>query len=170
MGELIINGGTVIIYPTKITGLLEAIIHCSHCGKKIEKETWTDSRQSPTYAMSPPEDCVRVIFGIHPEIYSSQTESVPAIFTPVYFCKECEEEYHIIASLLQIFLSFEPMIHPESNSQFDPERGCWITIWPLDQQSQPSWPIDYQVNLSTFREIAKKLMAISENPFCVFGR
>ncbi|EKE21617.1 MAG: hypothetical protein ACD_7C00167G0001 [uncultured bacterium] len=170
MSELIIKGGAVITYPTQITSILQAIIHCSHCGENITKELWVDSRQSPTYTMSSPEDYVRVIFGIHPEIYSSQTESVPAIFTPVYFCKECEEKHHIVASLLKIFLSFEPMIHPESNGQFDPNRGCRITVYPLDQQSQPTWPIDYQVNLSTFREIAKKLMAIPGNPFCVFRR
>lgn len=171
MDKLIINGGCVTTRKTEIIGVYRAIAYCACCNEKVAIDIWADLRLSPTCTMSPPEDYIRIIFGIHPEIYSAQNGPVPAVFTPVYFCKECEENNSIVASLLKMFLSFDPMIHPStSDSQFDPKRGCWITIWPLDKQSQPTWPIDYQVNLSTFREITKKLMNIPNNPFRVFRR
>lgn len=171
MENLIICGDKTETVKAAIDGLYHTTAHCSCCDRKIPMETWIKFDPNSVWVMSPPDNYVRVIFGIHPEIYSAQDESVPAVFTPTYFCKECEEKYHIVFSLLRIFLSFEPMIHPSaSDSPFDPQRGCWITIWPLDKQSQPTWPIDYQVNLSIFREITEKLMNISNNPFRVYKR
>ncbi|KKP81439.1 MAG: hypothetical protein UR82_C0062G0001, partial [Candidatus Moranbacteria bacterium GW2011_GWF1_35_5] len=104
MNKLIINGGSIIIHKTEINGVYTAIAHCSCCGKKVTTDIWADLRLSPTCTMSPPKDYVRIIFGVHPEIYSAQNGPVPAVFTPVYFCKECEEKYRIVFSLLMIFL------------------------------------------------------------------
>lgn len=171
MNNLIIGAYRINMYHIDRARYCLVLPECACCKKTIPEEHWIDSCSGQPQIMSSPDNYIRIIFGVHPEIYSSQDGPVPAIFTPVYFCKECEKDKGPYLALLKIFLSFEPMIHPSALvSQFDPQRGCWITIWPLDTQSQPTWPINYQVNLSTFREITEKMLNIPDNPFCVSRR
>src|SRR3989339_905884 len=102
MTELLINGGDIHKVPTTVRGMSTVMVFCSCCGRRVAEEMWVDSSQSPTCTMSLPVNYVRVLFGTDPRIFSSCAESVPAIFTPVYFCKECEDGYHIIYSLLKV--------------------------------------------------------------------
>lgn len=171
MEKFIIGGSRIDEEETGIRGVYRTMPHCSFCKKELKTELWIKPPRESLFVMESPGNYIRIIFGVHPEIYSSVRGPVPAVYTPVYFCEECERIKGPYISLLRIFLSFEPMIHPSvSDNQFDPQRGCWITIWPIDKQAKPTWPINYQVNISIFEEIAKKLMHLPENPYRVIER
>lgn len=167
--QLILHGGKILSDESDFPWMRHVTPHCSSCGKKVAEEIWVKDLRSPTSIMTPPDGYVRAIFGIHPDIYSAHTEPVPAIFTPVYFCKQCENDMRLVYSLVKTLATCDPPKHPsEWPSHFDPTRGCWITIWTLDTCARPRWPLDYQVNLKTFREIIEMLRGIPKNPFRIY--
>jgi hypothetical protein len=165
-GDLIIQGSKVKKVPTGTPGLYTIRATCSCCGARIKEEIWAQESRSSQWIMTSPKEYVRVILGVHPEVVSAQKGVVPAVYTLVYFCKACEEKFRIVYHLLLLLVknNLYPCKWP---CEFDPLLGCYITIWTLCTLSQPRWPLDYQMNLETMKDITEQLMKMSVNPFRV---
>jgi hypothetical protein len=139
---------------------------CRKCGRLCENEVWEETSSGQKLLYTEPKDYVRIIFGTHPKVLMPYV-SVPAIFTPIYFCKKCAEETEAESVLIKTILSCDPPSHwiYGHNSRFDAERGYFITAWILDRRKYNQWPFNGQFDRSTFEKIAEKLGSYPGNPF-----
>ena len=143
--------------------ILKTQCHCSACGAICAIEEWRGIE-----SLARPWQYTRIIFGTHEKIYSHEKLALP-IFAPVYFCRECSLSLDIISTLVSIIQSFNPPYHWifGDNTEFDPERGCWITIWPIVDISKEDF-INVQIPLQVFEDTIEGLSNVNPNPFQIF--